>query len=77
MTTRSDCLACPPAARAAPRAGRVTRFLGTLFTRIAEWQERAEQRAHLAAMDDRMLKDVGISQVDAVRESSKPFWKLY
>jgi uncharacterized protein YjiS (DUF1127 family) len=75
MTTNSHCLARPPAVPAAPRAGRVTRFLGMLFTRIAEWQERAEQRAHLAAMNDRMLKDVGISHVDALREASKPFWK--
>lgn len=74
MTTHSDCRACPPAALAAPRAGRVAQFLGGLLNKLAEWQERAEQRAYLAAMDERMLKDLGISHVDAVRESSKPFW---
>lgn len=75
MTTRSDCLDCPaPAARLAPARG-----IGTYFTaildRLAEWQERAEQRAHLAGMDDRMLKDIGVNAVDAARESGKPFWK--
>jgi uncharacterized protein YjiS (DUF1127 family) len=75
MTTRTDCLDCPPAPAAyAPTRG-IGGFLSTLLNRLAEWQERAEQRTHLAGMDDRMLKDIGISSVDAVRESSKPFWK--
>ena len=74
MTTRTDCLDCPPApAIAAP--GSRGRFLTALLTRFAEWQERAEQRAHLAGMDERMLKDIGVSQVDAVHEATKPFWK--
>jgi uncharacterized protein YjiS (DUF1127 family) len=78
MTTRSDCLDRPqaPTARsfAAPVRG-IGTFLATALNRLAEWQERSEQRAHLAGMDDRMLKDIGISAVDATRESSKPFWK--
>jgi uncharacterized protein YjiS (DUF1127 family) len=77
MTTRSDCLDCPPApARSffAPVRG-ISGFLATALTRLAEWQERAEQRTHLAGMDDRMLKDIGITSVDAARESGKPFWK--
>jgi len=37
--------------------------------------QRAVQRRRLAAMDDRMLQDIGISRVDALRESSKPFWR--
>ncbi len=73
MTMRSDCIDCQPAPLAAPRG------IGGVFTsilnRIAEWQERREQRTHLAGMDERMLKDIGVSQVDAVREASKPFWR--
>lgn len=76
MTTRADCLECPPAPAARVAA---TRGIGAVFAnllnRLAEWQERAEQRAHLAGMDDRMLKDIGISAVDAAREADKPFWK--
>ena len=72
MTIRSHALTTP--ASFAARHG-----LGRLFTslanRLAEWQERAEQRKHLAGMDERMLKDIGVNSVDAVRESSKPFWK--
>jgi uncharacterized protein YjiS (DUF1127 family) len=53
----------------------VGRFVTAIVTRLAEWHERAEQRTHLAGMDDRMLKDIGVTSVDAVHESSKPFWK--
>jgi uncharacterized protein YjiS (DUF1127 family) len=42
---------------------------------IVEWQERAEQRANLAGMDERMRKDIGISYADAAREADKPFWR--
>jgi len=38
--------------------------------------QRAVQRRRLAAMDDRMLQDIGISRVDALREAAKPFWRL-
>ena len=38
------------------------------------WQERAEQRHALGELNERMLKDIGISRVDAFREAQKPFW---
>lgn len=72
MTTRSDCLDCPSPAIASRGLGR---FFTNLLTRFSEWQERAEQRHHLAGMDERMLKDIGVTQVDAVHEATKPFWK--
>ena len=78
MTTRADCLDSPPAPSVpspfAPVRG-FGGFLATLLNRLAEWQERHEQRAHLAGMDGRMLKDIGISAVDAAHEAGKPFWK--
>lgn len=76
MTTRTDCLDCAPAPAAPFAPGRgIVAFFAAVLSRLAEWQERAEQRAHLAGMDDRMLKDIGISAVDAAHESDKPFWK--
>ena len=33
------------------------------------------QRRELLALDDRMLKDIGLSRADAFREGSKPFWR--
>jgi uncharacterized protein YjiS (DUF1127 family) len=35
--------------------------------------ERRRERMMLAAMDDRMLSDIGLSRVDAEAEISKPF----
>ena len=77
MTTRTECLDRPtsaPSLRLAPGRGIGALFIAVL-NRLAEWQERAEQRAHLAGMDDRMLKDIGVSAVDAAHEADKPFWK--
>ena len=36
----------------------------------------ARQRRRLQALDEQMLKDIGISAVDAYRESSRSFWDV-
>ena len=38
------------------------------------WRRRWSDRRLLSGLDDRMLKDMGISSIDALKESSKPFW---
>jgi len=43
--------------------------------RILLWQERARGRRELEALDARMLKDIGLTRIDALREADKPFWK--
>lgn len=45
-----------------------------LFETLLAWQSRAAGRRQLAAMDDRLLRDVGLSRADVMREQSKPFW---
>lgn len=39
------------------------------------WQARSRQRKHLASLDDRMLKDIGLTADDVRRECAKPFWR--
>lgn len=39
------------------------------------WSERMRQRRALLALDDWMLKDIGLSRADVLRESGKPFWQ--
>ncbi len=45
------------------------------WTRSPLWRQRAITRRELARLDDRMLHDIGISQIDVEGEISKPFWK--
>ena len=42
---------------------------------LLQWQERASQRHQLASLDETMLRDIGLSRLDAEREASKPFWR--
>ena len=41
---------------------------------ISLWIERMRQREALASLSDEMLRDIGITRVEAARESRKPFW---
>jgi uncharacterized protein YjiS (DUF1127 family) len=42
---------------------------------LACWRARAKARHLLAAFDERQLADIGITRLDASRESAKPFWR--
>lgn len=61
--------------RRAPHA----RALLSLFHHFVRWctlcHERAAQRRHLAELDERMLKDVGLTPSEAARECAKPWWR--
>ena len=46
-----------------------------IFDTVAAWRERNRQRRTLANLPDYMLKDIGVSRVDAWREAGKPFWR--
>ena len=50
-------------------------LLAAGFGIVLTWQERAAQRAHLAAIDDHLLKDMGLTRAEAMKESRKPFWR--
>lgn len=42
--------------------------------RALRWREVARQRRALLALNDRMLKDIGISRAEAEQEARRPFW---
>jgi uncharacterized protein YjiS (DUF1127 family) len=42
---------------------------------VATWERRARERKSLQEMSGHMLKDLGISRLDANREAEKPFWR--
>lgn len=54
--------------------GAAGRHRGGVIDTLREWQNRARSRAALKSLDDRMLKDMGLTIVDVDRETSKPFW---
>lgn len=39
------------------------------------WEERRRERRHLARLDDRLLRDIGLSAADVQSEIDKPFWR--
>lgn len=60
--------------RAAMLVDRLWADLKSLAALVLAWQARARERHHLARLDDRMLRDVGLSRADTDREWRKPFW---
>lgn len=46
-----------------------------LFTLLLCWQARAAERHRLLQLDNRLLRDVGISRAEAQAEAAKPFWR--
>ncbi|HEY5701164.1 MAG TPA: DUF1127 domain-containing protein [Gammaproteobacteria bacterium] len=53
--------------------------ISSVFKKLANilvtWQRRVENRQHLLDLDERLLRDIGLSRYDALKEAAKPFWK--
>jgi uncharacterized protein YjiS (DUF1127 family) len=47
------------------------RMMGALHGAV----ERRRSRRQLMTLSDQMMKDIGVSRADAMRESGKPFWR--
>jgi uncharacterized protein YjiS (DUF1127 family) len=60
-----------PADRFPTIKARLGRVLGTLFSLA----DRARSRRMLAELDERLLRDIGLSRADIDREIEKPFWR--
>ena len=45
------------------------------FATVGKWRRRLRERDQLGRMDDRMLKDIGITRAEALRLSTRPFWR--
>jgi uncharacterized protein YjiS (DUF1127 family) len=62
------------ARHAVPLATRLRAAGVWLVLALLRSHELAQQRRRLLALDDRMLKDIGITRAEATRESARPFW---
>jgi len=82
MRVVSPGMATGRVARVAPQriprrnAGRSLRqALRLVRSTLQQWARRRRGRAELARLDDRMLRDIGVTPGDAWREINKPFWR--
>lgn len=50
-------------------------LLSRLLARLDCWRRRVQGRADLARLDERSLRDIGVSPAQARYEASKPFWR--
>ena len=51
-------------------------WLKDLVARARLWHALARERHQLKSLDAHLLRDIGISQAEAVREAYRPFWDV-
>jgi uncharacterized protein YjiS (DUF1127 family) len=69
-----------PSLSSSPIFGRSKSHEGASFPRLVvtffqDCLETYRQRRALAVLDDRMLKDIGLTRCDVDMEVSRPFWR--
>lgn len=57
------------------RRGGIAAIAVRLLAALIAWRDRFRQRRHLRRLDDRMLRDVGLTREDVRRETEKPPWR--
>jgi uncharacterized protein YjiS (DUF1127 family) len=53
---------------------RLSGFLSGGRAALREWRRRKNGRLELARLDERMLRDIGLTRAEADHEINKPFW---
>ena len=56
-------------------SARLSGFLSGVRAALREWRRRKNGRLELARLDERMLRDIGLTRFDAEYEINKPFWR--
>jgi len=54
---------------------RLRGFLRDVRAVLREWRQRKNGRLEIARLDERMLRDIGLTHGDIFCEINKPFWR--
>ena len=65
----------PPGTQSQVFPHRLSGFLSGVRAALREWRQRKNGRLELARLDERMLRDIGLTRFDAEYEINKPFWR--
>jgi uncharacterized protein YjiS (DUF1127 family) len=65
----------PVAPRLAASGSGAAAWLRRARATVRLWQERSQARHELLALDDHLLRDVGLTPYDVRMEAYKPFWR--
>jgi len=57
-------------------SGNMVKLLVSGVATMMVWYERSRQRRHLAQLDERMLRDIGLSRGDVEHEIQKRPWQI-
>jgi len=66
--------ATPAIARIQPVESRQS---GQLLAAAETWLQRWRSRRALAELDERLLRDIGLTPSEAITESAMPFWRPF
>ncbi len=62
-------------AQAATRPPRRNTALRSVLGLLRHWRERAYSRRRLCELDDHILRDIGLTRDEVLREAARPFWR--
>jgi uncharacterized protein YjiS (DUF1127 family) len=69
------CRECPGAIRRGAALDALSDAAYWAVATLGEWRRRTRERGQLAALDARLLADIGLTHADREMLVNKPFWR--